>query len=66
VTCPLEWIGGEPFGVIEMADLWSKGIPPIPGGALDQAAVFVAAARFIGNEKDRWKAEAERRAWDKI
>ena len=49
-----------------MADLWSRGIPPTPGGALDQAASFVAMARFAWGEREIWKAEMERRAWNGV
>jgi len=65
-ACPLEWAGGDPFEWLEMADLWSRGIPPTPGGALDQAASFVAMARFAWGEREIWKAEMERRAWNGV
>ena len=53
--CPLELIGGDIFEVIEYAELWEKGLPPVAGGALDQTKSFVVAARFIMAERNFWK-----------
>jgi len=38
-----------------MADLYDKGLPPVAGGALDQAQIFVEAARMIFAERTFWK-----------
>jgi len=40
-----------------MAELFYKGLPPIAGGVLDQAAVFVQAARFVRAEQDYYKSK---------
>ena len=42
--------------VIEMAELFYKGLPPVVGGVLDQAATFVHAARFVRAEQEYYKA----------
>ena len=41
--------------IIQMAELYEKGLPPIAGGQLDQAKSFVDAAYFIFNEIQYWK-----------
>ena len=38
-----------------MAALFDRGLPPVAGGALDQTAAFVEAARFVWAEESRWK-----------
>jgi len=40
-----------------MADLYAKGLPPVRGAVLDQAQIFVDAARFVWAEQARWKAQ---------
>ena len=40
-----------------MAELFEKGLPPVHGGVLDQAQIFLDAARFIWAEQARWRAE---------
>jgi len=54
--CP--WIEIPPivWETIELAGLYKRGLPPIAGGALDQARAFVDAARFV------WHCQAEQRA----
>lgn len=53
--CPLEQIGEDVWRVIEYAELYEKGLPPVAGGALDQAHCFIEAARFIMQEQRYWK-----------
>ena len=53
--CPQDIIGDDIWSAIEYATLYDKGLPPIAGGALDQAESFLQAARFIQNEKRFWK-----------
>ena len=53
--CPMNLISNEVMDVIEYAELWSKGLPPVAGGALDQAKCFVMAAQFIFSEQNYWK-----------
>jgi len=43
--------------MIEFAELFRYGLPPVAGGALDQAYVFLDAARFIWAEQRVWRAE---------
>jgi len=42
---------------IELVDLFDEGLPPVAGGALDQAASFLEAARRFKTEEQRAKAE---------
>lgn len=53
--CPLNLITGDVWQLIQFAELYEKGLPPIAGGALDQAKVFVDAAMFVMSEKAYWK-----------
>jgi len=43
--------------VIRFAKLYRKGLPPIAGGALDQAAIFIDAAEFVWAEQSRHRLE---------
>lgn len=53
--CPLLDIGQGVLRLIELAELYEKGLPPSAGGAMDQAAGFVAAARMVWAEEKFWK-----------
>ena len=53
--CPLELITDDIWDAIRFAELYEKGLPPVLGGALDQANIFIGAARFIFGEKNYWK-----------
>ena len=44
--------------MIREADMCKRGLLPIAGGTLDQAAGFMTACRFIWAEQDRMKADA--------
>ena len=50
--CPLEVITDDVWESIEFADLYKKGLPPMPGGALNQLQIFISACRFI------WQCQA--------
>ncbi len=54
--CPLTIITRVSWETIEYAELYAKGLPPVAGGALDQARSFVTAARFIWSQRSRYKA----------
>ena len=47
-----------------MAELTKQGLPPVHGGALDQAQKFLDACRFIWAEISRHKAELKIGAYD--
>ena len=53
--CPLECIDEDVWKIIMLAELFEKGLPPVAGGTLDQAKVFVEAAYFIFREQNYWK-----------
>ena len=44
--------------VVGLCDLYERGLPPIAGGALDQAAWFLEAANRLKHEEQTLKAEA--------
>lgn len=41
--------------MIEAAADYDRGIPPEPGGGLDQAQVFLDAARFVRADRSTWE-----------
>lgn len=43
---------------IQLIDLFEKGVMPVAGGALDQSAWFLSAARCLANEDAAMKREA--------
>ena len=51
----MELVDTRTMDIIQMAELYEKGLPPVAGGQLDQAKSFVDAAYFIFNEKAYWK-----------
>ena len=57
--CPLEYVDGEIWELIELANLFRKGLAPISGGVLDQAAGFVAAAQLVWSETALRKAQQD-------
>ena len=46
---------------IDMFELFSKGLPPISGGVLDQSVSFVHAARFFESEESKVRNERSSR-----
>jgi hypothetical protein len=55
MDCPLTLITEDVWEMMELASLYEKGLPPVAGGALDQTASFVGAARLIQTETQRHK-----------
>jgi len=45
--CPLKIITPDLTKVIELANFYEKGLPPVAGGVLDQAHIFNEACRLI-------------------
>jgi len=41
-----------------LVDLFEKGLPPVAGGALDQAYWFIQAARILKNDEAYIRAES--------
>jgi hypothetical protein len=61
--CPFVWVEEPIWRAVSLARAWrDSGTPPIFGGAFDQTASFLEAARLVWAEDDRWKAEHELRA----
>ncbi len=55
--CPMMVISSDIQEVIEYAELYRKGLPPVQGGSLDQSKSFIVAANFIYKEQYYWKAK---------
>ena len=54
--CPNQYCSGlNQF--VELVDLFDEGLPPVAGGALDQASSFIEASRRFKSEEQRAKAE---------
>jgi len=47
VQCPLEIITADVWELLEYAELYKKGLPPVAGGALDQAKIFTESCRYV-------------------
>lgn len=58
--CPLHVVPDEAWQLLRLARLYEKGLPPVAGGALDQAAAFVEACDFVWNEEKYWKLKQGR------
>ena len=48
-------ITSDVWEVIMLAGLFEKGLPPVAGGTLDQAKIFVEAALFVFAQQAHWK-----------
>lgn len=55
IGCPQMIITPDVWEIIELAELYEKGLPPVAGGSLDQAKSFVSACKFIWSEQQAWK-----------
>lgn len=53
--CPLRILDEPVLMLARYADLFKKGLPPVAGGTLDQAAVFVEASLFLWAEENMFK-----------
>jgi hypothetical protein len=51
------WIDDWVRQMIELAEMYEKGLPPIAGGVLDQAAYFVRFAKRAMDESAQYKVE---------
>ena len=49
--CPLLIIERDVWEVLKYAELYRNGLPPVTGGALDQADSFIAAADYIFDQE---------------
>lgn len=56
-SCPMDYVTDDVWALLQYAELYAKGVPPIAGGALDQAHAFNLAARFVWNEQRRVENE---------
>lgn len=45
--CPKEQVTSDIWELLDYADMYKKGLPPVQGGVLDQAFSFVQACRFV-------------------
>lgn len=55
--CPQLELTANVIETLDLAGMYKRGLPPIAGGALDQAEQFVEAARMIWREEDYWAAK---------
>lgn len=53
--CPLMLVTDDVWQLIELADLMEKGLPPVSGGALEQANSFIEACRLVWTEQRQYK-----------
>ena len=55
--CPQRWIDDWVWQMIELSEMYEKGLPPVAGGVLDQAAYFVRFAKRVMDESAQYKVE---------
>ena len=53
--CPLELVPRPVWALLDMAALYRRGLPPVAGGALDQAQAFLDAVQFAWAEMALWR-----------
>ena len=52
IGCPLRIAGSDAFLLLEAAEDYDRGIPPIAGGRNEQAQIFLDAVRFIRGDRE--------------
>lgn len=55
IGCPQKMLGPKLIEFTRLATLYEKGLPPIAGGSLEQAAWFIDACEFWFGEVGRLK-----------
>ena len=58
VGCPNKFCG-EVSQVVRLGDLFSKGLPPVSGGVLDQSAWFIQAVGILARDEDQIKYDRD-------
>lgn len=53
--CPKEYVTSDVWDVLEGAELYEKGLPPVAGGIVDQCKCFTQSCRMIWREQRYWK-----------
>ena len=56
-SCPQQLIDGDMCDLLNLADLYEKGLPPIAGGALDQSKAFTDSCHLIWHDVAQFKNE---------
>ena len=59
--CPLAIVSEDVWTLHRLVRFMDEGLPPVAGGVLDQAEVFLDAMTFVRAEKHRIEADRERR-----
>lgn len=57
-TCPRASLPAQICDFLHYFDLLEKGLPPVAGGALNQAASFNQATRFFRQQQAFWQKPA--------
>lgn len=52
----------DAFEVLTAVERMNKGLPPVEGGQLDQAAALMDAADLVDQQMSRWRAASEEAA----
>lgn len=61
--CPNAFCG-KMVTLIDVIDLFGKGLPPVAGGTLDQSVSFIQAVSFFENEERKVRNERSSRNSD--
>lgn len=61
--CPNSYCG-KMVALIDLIDLFGKGLPPISGGTLDQSVSFIQAVAFFESEERKVRNERSSRNSD--
>lgn len=57
-TCPLLTVDRDIWDTVEMIRMYKDhGLPPVAGGQLDQAKMFIDAVQFVSSEDAGWQAK---------
>jgi len=54
-SCPRNQLGRSTIDLIESSDMYSKGLPPVAGGVLDQSQSFIDAHRLLTSDQQTLK-----------
>ena len=54
---PAQFAGNVAFRLLDIADFWAKGSPPLPGGWFDQPHDLTQAVQFAWADEEYYKRE---------
>lgn len=65
VSCPMRFVEGCTWELLQMASFWKQGLPPAAGGFLEQTESVIRGCEFVWGERERVKRELTPEVWER-